>query len=422
LQFGAFSPILRTHTTKNPDSERRIWAYPEPYSDIMRGTFQLRYALLPYVYTEARRTYDTGVAFLHPLYYDWPEADEAYSKKNEYVFGKDMIVDPIVAPGDKITGLVNQSVWLPDGEWIEWQTGTHFKGPATVKRNFSIPQTPVYVRAGAIIPEAPPMQYSNQKPLDPLIVNVFPLAEGQSSSYTLYEDAGDSRAYQHNEAARTELTSSEKGSEMTIEIAAAKGSYKGMSTARGYEIRLPADWPPQTVTVNGQGALYEPRTGKPGWRFEGNSLTTIITVPKTAVTAPVSIHVTRATDLFGRRAGLNGFAGSMTRLREAYDTLNQTWPIAWSPDELIDAMQTGDRLSYHPETAGEQLSHYREVFPKAMAKVNDLAKPPSQKDIEVLARRFRVDANSPEVRKKVTDYSDHVARANASLADVTAVK
>ncbi len=98
LQFGAFSPILRTHTTKNPDAERRIWAYPEPYSDIMRGVYHLRYAVLPYIYTEGRRTYDTGVAFLHPLYYDWPEAPEAYSNKEEYVFGVNMIVSPVVAP------------------------------------------------------------------------------------------------------------------------------------------------------------------------------------------------------------------------------------------------------------------------------------------------------------------------------------
>ncbi len=55
LQFGAFSPILRTHTTKNPDAERRIWAYPEPYADIMRGVYHLRYALLPYIYTESRQ-------------------------------------------------------------------------------------------------------------------------------------------------------------------------------------------------------------------------------------------------------------------------------------------------------------------------------------------------------------------------------
>jgi alpha-glucosidase (family GH31 glycosyl hydrolase) len=91
VQFGAFSPILRTHTTKNPDSERRIWAYPEPYSAVMRSAYQLREAMQPYLYTEARRTYDTGVAFFRPLYYDWPEDDAAYTSKNEYMFGDQMM-------------------------------------------------------------------------------------------------------------------------------------------------------------------------------------------------------------------------------------------------------------------------------------------------------------------------------------------
>ena len=103
VQFGAFSPILRTHTTKNPESERRIWAYPEPYSSILRSAFQLRYALQPYIYTEARRTYDTGVAFFRPLYYDWPEADAAYTSKGEYIFGDQMLAAPVTAPADKVT-------------------------------------------------------------------------------------------------------------------------------------------------------------------------------------------------------------------------------------------------------------------------------------------------------------------------------
>jgi hypothetical protein len=329
-----------------------------------------------------------------------------------------MIVDPVVAPGDKITGLVNQSVWLPPGDWIEWQTGAQFKGPANVQRNFSIRQTPVYVRSGAIVPEAPPMQYSNQKPLDPLVVNFFPLEDGKISTYTLYEDAGDSRAYQHNEAARTELSSSEISNELTIEIAAAKGTYKGMPTARAYEVRLPGDWPPASVTVNGRALSNSPGKGGTGWRFEGNTLTTIIPVAKTAVATPITIRVTRSADLFARRAELNGFAGSMTRLREAYDSLNQTWPIAWAPDELIDAMQTGDRLTYHPEQAGDQLTHLHTVLPQAIAKVNELSKPPSQKDIETLAKRFHVDPNSEEAQKKVAEQRDRVARSLAALADV----
>jgi alpha-glucosidase (family GH31 glycosyl hydrolase) len=418
LQFGAFSPILRTHTTKNPDAERRIWAYPEPYSGIMRDVYHLRYALLPYIYTEARRTYDTGVAFLHPLYYDWPEAAEAYSNKDEYVFGANMIVDPVVAPGDKITGLASKAVWLPKGDWLEWPTGTRFEGPTTIQRNFSISQTPVYVRAGAIVPEAPAMQYSNQKPLDPLIVNVFPLADGQSSSYTLYEDAGDSQAYEHGAYALTELRATEQGSELTVEIAAAKGTFEGMPPARAYEIRLPGDWPPASVTVKQRPLSAAPQGGAAGWCFQGNTLTTVISLPASPVKETVTVRITRAPELFSHRADLNGFAGAMTRLREAYDALNLTFPLAWSPDELVDAMQTGDQLSYFPRHAGEVLAHYREVLPMAVAKVKGFDKPPSPAVVTALAKRFNVDPKSELVQKKVAEFKDDVARAEAALADV----
>ena len=418
LQFGAFSPILRTHTTKNPDAERRIWAYPEPYSGIMRGIYQLRYALLPYIYTEARRTYDTGVAFLHPLYYDWPEADAAYSHKDEYVFGADMIVAPVVAPGDKATGLANKTVWLPAGDWVEWQTGTTLHGPAAVPRNFSISQIPVYARTGAIVPEAPPMQYSNQKPLDPLIVNIFPLADGQSSTYALYEDAGDSQAYQQDAAAWTELRASQNGAVLTIEIDPAKGIYKGMPSSRAYEIRLPGDWPPDGLDIARPSGSVVEREGQ-RWHYEGNTLTTVIPVPQTDVRGAIRIRVFRSTDLFARRADLNGFPGAMTRLREAYDALNQTWPFAWSPDELIDAMQTGDRLSYFPEQAGQQLTHYREVLPKAVAKVKEFDRPPSPEALAALAKKFHVEPNSEFAQKKAVEFKERIARAEAALADLT---
>ncbi len=197
VEFGAFSPILRTHTTKNPDSERRIWAYPEPFSAILRNTFQLRYALQPYIYTEARRTYDTGVAFFRPLYYDWPDAPEAYTSKDEYLFGDQMLVAPVVAAADKVSGLAAEKVWLPEGDWIEWPTGKHLAGQTTVDRSFSIDQIPVYVKAGAIVPMQPPMRYTSEKPVDPLIVNVWPLKPGTNSSYSVYEDSGASVEYQN---------------------------------------------------------------------------------------------------------------------------------------------------------------------------------------------------------------------------------
>ncbi len=372
VQFGAFSPILRTHNTKNPETERRIWAYPEPYSSVLRATFQLRYALGPYLYTEARRTYDTGVAFFRPLYYDWPDEADAYQNKGEYVFGDQMLAAPVTVPADKASGLATEKVWLPKGEWIEWPTEKHLAGPATVERSFGIEQTPSYLRPGAIVPMQPPMRYTGEKPVDPLIVNVWPLAPGASSSYSVYEDSGHSVEYQHGVYARTPIKATQNGDTLKVEIGPVEGGYAGMLKTRGFEVRLPADWPPASVTVNGvqvkrAGATGPSFSGKTGWSFEGNTLTTVIPVPSLNTAAKVTVEVRRAADLVARRGELDGFAGTMALLRGAYDAMNQTTPVSEPPDVLTEAMQTGDRLSYHPETAAEEMVHLRELLPKAQA-------------------------------------------------------
>jgi alpha-glucosidase len=369
VQFGAFSPILRTHTTKNPDAERRVWAYPEPYSAILRSTFQQRYALQPYIYTEARRTYDTGVAFFRPLYYDWPEEPAAYESKGEYLFGDQMLAAPVTAPADKVSGLTSEKVWLPEGHWIEWPTGKNLTGPASVDRNFSIEQTPIYLRAGAIVPMQPPMRYSGEKPVDPLILNVWPLEPDSTSSYQVYEDSSVSVEYQRGVFAHTPIKAAQTGDTLKLEIGPVDGSYPGMAKSRGYEIRLPADWPPVAVTVNGVQVKQAGATGKVGWWFEGNTLTTVIPVPSASVASKVTVEVHRATGLTARRGELDGFAGAMTRLRGAYDAMHLTSPASDPPDELVDAMQAGDRLGYHPETAQEEIAHFHQALPKAQAAI-----------------------------------------------------
>jgi alpha-glucosidase len=369
VQFGAFSPILRTHTTKNPESERRIWAYPEPYSSVLRSTFQLRYALEPYLYTEARRTYDTGVAFFRPLYYDSPQEAAAYDSKGEYLFGDQMLAAPITAPADKVSGLATEKVWLPTGEWIEWPTGKHFTGPAAIERSFSIEQTPVYLRAGAIVPMQPPMRFTGEKPVDPLIVNVWPLTPGTTSSYSVYEDSGVAVEYQRGVFARTPIKAAQTGDKLRVEIGPVERGYPGMPQRRGYELRLPADWPPASVTVNGVTVKQAGPLGKGGWSFEGNTLTTVIPVPSFSVASKVTIEVRRADGLIARRDELDGFAGAMTRLRGAYEAMRGTSPVSDAPDVLVDAMQAGDRLSYHPENAQEEMARFHKVLPEAQAAV-----------------------------------------------------
>ena len=373
VQFGAFSPILRTHTTKNPESERRIWAYAEPYSSILRSTYQLRMAMQPYLYTEARRTYDTGVAFLHPLYYDWPNEDAAYTSKNEYIFGSQILAAPVTSPVDPKTGLATQTIWLPPGEWIEWPTGKHFTGPITVDRSFSIDQISVYLHAGAIVPMQPAMPYTGQKPVDPLIVNIWPLKPGESSHYSLYEDNGVSVLYQRGVFTRTPIHATESGDTLRVEIGPVHGSFPGMLKSRSYEVRLPGDWPPASVTVDGK-PIPEEQLGHSGWSFIGNTLTTVIPVPSFSTASRVVIEVRRAPGLVARRTELDGFAGAMTRLRGAYDALQQTWPISTPPDSLIDVMQTGNRLGYHPERAAEEIARFHDELPKAQAAVLAISK------------------------------------------------
>ena len=417
VQFGAFSPILRTHTTKNPDSERRIWAYPEPYSSVMRSAFQLREAMQPYLYTEARRTYDTGVAFLRPLYYDWPEDDAAYSNKNEYLFGDQIIVSPVTAPADRIKGLATEQVYLPEGNWIEWPTGKHCYGPKTLERSFTISQIPAYVKAGAIVPMQPPMLHTGEKPVDPLIVNVWPLAPGESSSYSVYEDSGVSVAHQKGVFARTPIKATETGDTLRVEIGPVEGSYPGMLKARGYELRLPADWPPVSVTVNGKAVPFAKPGEHGGWNFEGNTLTTVIPVPAESTAAKVIVEVRRAKGLTAHREKIDGFAGKMTLVRGAYDAMQQTGPVAGPSLALVDAMQCGDRLSYFPETIEYELALFDQAFAQSQADLAALDKVFEQW-LSDPSRRIGGSATAPaDIEGEKQKRRDALHRAEALVAE-----
>jgi alpha-glucosidase len=372
VQFGAFSPILRTHTTKNPDTERRIWAYPEPYADLMKQTFQMRYAMQPYIYTEARRTYDTGVAFVRPLYYEWPEAAEAYEARGEYMFGDAMVAAPVTTPVDAATQMAAVTLWVPPGEWFEWSTGKHLHGPAKIEARYSIDQVPLLVRAGAIVPMQPPMQYTGEKPVDPLIVNVMPLVDGQRSTYTLYDDTSKGEAYKDGVCTWTELKASRTGDTVTVDVEPVRGAFAGMLERRAYEVRLPGDWPPESVVANSVPLSYEPAAGKVGWRFEGNTLTTVVTLPQSSVHVRMRLTVRRRAGLEAKAAELDGFAAAMSRYRAAYDDMNRVGRDIWSPDALIEAWQTGDRITYKPQTAEAEMDAFARRSQVAMKSVADL--------------------------------------------------
>ena len=219
----------------------------------------------------------------------------------------------------------------------------------------------------------PPMLYTGQKPVDPLIVNVWPLEPGASSSYSVYEDSGVSVEYQRGVFARTPIQA-----DAIRRHAARRDRPCGRQLSRHAEDARLRAAPSRRLAARIRhrqrracsAGRHHRQSG--GWTFEGNTLTTVIPVPAGSVAAKVVIEVRRAAGLTARRAELDGFAGAMTRLRGAYDALQQTWPVSAPPDALIDAMQTGDRLGYHPERAVEEIAHFHEILPQAQTAVSAL--------------------------------------------------
>lgn len=367
IQFGIFSPILRTHTTRNPNAERRIWAYPIDYFLIMRESFLLRYALLPYIYTAARNAYDTGVSICRPMYYDYPESDDAYQFKDQYLFGADLMVAPITEPIADETMLAIKQIWLPDGDWVEWFTGAKLYGPGIVEREFALDEIPVYARAGAIIPMQPKMKHTNAKRIDPLILTIFP---GASGATRIYEDQGNSLGYMQDEYSWTSVHFS-KPDDVTliIEIDPVAGKFPGMLHQRSYQIRLPGMLPPARVQCNHQNIAFNKDEGEPGWRYDGDRLMPIITLPKFAIDEKVEIRVHFSDAPFSHDDVLNGFPGKLARLKRVMPLLNSLWPREWSPDTLVATAQTGNRIGLNPALAISELQKFDQMIPDCIAAI-----------------------------------------------------
>jgi len=212
LQWGAFSPMFRTHCTKNANNDRRLWTYPWPYQNNLARFTRLRQALIPYLYTNARRTYDTGLSVVLPMYYYYPENDEAYSFSNQYFFGSDIFASPISQPVSNSTGLVqNWPIWFPpNNQWVNFFTGDLQASPSS-KQSFTLDEMPVYAKVGSIIPLLPQPSSSRERigraQRIPQSLLLYTLVAGSASGKGyIYEDDGTTIAYKNSSASSTTTT------------------------------------------------------------------------------------------------------------------------------------------------------------------------------------------------------------------------
>jgi hypothetical protein len=284
IQYAVFSPVLRTHSTNFPNIERRIWKYPN--FPLMKEALDLRYALVPYIYTYARYAYDTGISICRPMYYDYPEKDEAYQYEGQYMFGNDILVAPVTEAADPETGLSVKTIWLPEGKWMEAATGTMLDGNQIVTRTFTQEQIPYYYKEGAIIPLYPKLSHLKTRP-DKLILQFVP---GASGEFSFYEDENDTGNYP-TQYTTTKITQAMQGAVCVYTIYPREGSFNGMQQSRSYNIELPAKSRPSEIKVNGN-TYSQASSGADGtWSYDEKTSKTIIYIPPVACTSTVTITV-----------------------------------------------------------------------------------------------------------------------------------
>lgn len=275
LQQGAFTPMMRSHGT---DLKREIYYFGEkgePIYDAIEKTINLRYSLLPYIYSTSWDVSKNQSSFMRALIMDFPEDKNVWDINNEYMFGKSILVAPILhaqytpetvvkadenegwnqtdgsindnAPIIDFTEKRTYQTYLPAGNtWYDYWTNQKFEGGDYVSLESSIDRIPLYVKAGSILPIGPQVQYATEEPWDNLDIKVY---EGANGSFTLYEDEFDNYNYESGKYTEVPFRWNDKARKLTIDKRG--GDFEGMIPNRKFIVSL-TDGSKQIVNYNGR--------------------------------------------------------------------------------------------------------------------------------------------------------------------------
>ena len=257
FQFGAFSPVFRVHGSRfNPD-ENELWSYGPEAQKILVQYDNLRYRLLPYIYSLAWKTTSESYTPMRPLVMDFRQDVNAQNIGDQFMFGPALLVNPVTEPG-----ATTRHLYLPKAKWYDFWSGVPTNIAGSSGRFLDAPapldHMPLYVRAGSIVPLGPEEEYSNQKPADPIELRVYPGADGD---FTLYEDEGDTYNYEKGKYATIPIHWND--ATHTLTISERKGSFPGMLESRTFNVTfvkenagagVESSTPDQTVQYFGKEA------------------------------------------------------------------------------------------------------------------------------------------------------------------------
>lgn len=267
-QFGAFTPMMRSHGT---DFGREIYNVGEPgnwsYNSVEKS-IHLRYGLIPYLYATAWQVTDKSASFMYALPLLFDQDPKVLETTDEFMFGTSILVAPVIKSmytgkkEDKVfedfSSIKSREVYLPKGSnWTDFWTGEQITGGQTITKNTPIDIIPFYIKQGTILPWGPKVQYAEEKKWDNLEIRVYPGANGE---FTLYEDENDN--YNYEKGAYSTITFKWNDKAQTVTIGKREGSFKGMIASRTFNIILvgankgtgsePSTRFDKTVTYNGK--------------------------------------------------------------------------------------------------------------------------------------------------------------------------
>jgi alpha-glucosidase len=261
FEVGALNPIDRDHTAKGT-ADQEPWVHGPEHEAIRRKYIELRYRLMPYLYTGIEETSRTGVPLMRPLFLEYPQAPEFYDDNRDFLFGRDLFVAPVT------TEIVDaEDISFPPGEWYDFWTGAKHRYKEQIQLRPRLDEMPLYVRAGAILPMQPVVQHTGETPEGPLQLRVYP---GEDCRGSLYQDDGHTFAYHKGEILRIQYSCAVSPASITVTSSVEKNAFKPW-------------WSSAALTVYGVAvAPKEIRIGDQviqGWSFDRQAHTITLTVP-----------------------------------------------------------------------------------------------------------------------------------------------
>jgi len=235
VQLGVFSPILKFGADAGKYYKREPWRWSVQTHEIAKDYLQLRHRLIPYLYTEAYNYHKNGVPIVQPLFYRYPNLYDDEIARNEYYFGSQLFVSPIVHKKEPVMNRVVHKFFVPDGTWYDIFTGKKFPGGKNYVSFFKDEDYPVFAKAGAIIPMGKNEIANDTTPPDDMEIQIFP---GESNTYHLYEDDGISGLYKKGFYLLTDIDYNYMPNNFTVIIRAVEGKSGIVPDKRNYKIRF----------------------------------------------------------------------------------------------------------------------------------------------------------------------------------------